>query len=270
MAHIIAIQSLRGGVGKSNICANLAYLAARRGHRVAVLDTDLRSPGVHIIFGTPRERIVLTLTDFLWGKCELEEVAYDLSADLGLAEEGGALFMIPSSLNLDAITRVVAEGCDVGKLSDRIGSLIDALQLDFLFLDNHSGLSSETMLASAITNTLLLVIRPDRQDVEGTAVLVEVAARLSIPRVFIVVNLVPPGISRRELKEKMEEAFQYEVIGILTLAEEMIRLGSGGLFVKTQRSHPLSIELERLTDRLLEGGNRQQKLSDVGLDPCRL
>jgi MinD-like ATPase involved in chromosome partitioning or flagellar assembly len=250
MGHIVSVQSFRGGTGKSNICANVAYLAARRGRRVAVLDTDLRSPGVHIILGAPRERIVLTLTDFLWGKCELEEAAYDLSADLGL-ENGGALFLLPSTLTVEAITRIVAEGYDVGKLNERFASLIEALKLDFLLLDNHPGLCRETMLTLAISDTFLVIIRPDQQDFRGTEVLVEVAARLSVPRVFTVVNFLLPGVNREELKEKLEEAFSYEVVGMLPLAEEMIRLGSGGLFVKNQPAHPLSAELGRLTDRLL-------------------
>ena len=270
MAHIISVQSFRGGVGKSNICANLAYLAATRGHRVAVLDADLRSPGMHVILGTPAERIVLTLTDFLWAKCELEEAAYDVSADLGLTEGAGALFLIPSTLSVDAITRIVAEGYDVGKLNDRLGDLVDTLKLDFLFIDNHSGLCNETMLASAITDTLLLISRPDRQDFEGTAVLIEAAARLSVPRVFMVMNIVLPDADREQLGKKMEDAFHHEVAGMLPLAREMLSLGSEDLFVKTQPSHPLSTELGRLADRLLQVPKSPEK-EDVpprAEEPC--
>ena len=50
MAKIIATHSFRGGTGKSNTTANLAALVARAGHRVAVIDTDIQSPGVHVIF----------------------------------------------------------------------------------------------------------------------------------------------------------------------------------------------------------------------------
>jgi septum site-determining protein MinD len=51
MAKIISIHSYRGGTGKSNLTANLATLVARDGNRVAVIDTDLPSPGIHILFG---------------------------------------------------------------------------------------------------------------------------------------------------------------------------------------------------------------------------
>ena len=110
MGQIISIHSYRGGTGKSNITANLAWMAAKRGHRVAVLDTDLQSPGVHVVFQFDKERLAHTLSDFLFGRCELEEAAYDLTADLGVEETGGAVYLLPSSMNVESIMRILSEG----------------------------------------------------------------------------------------------------------------------------------------------------------------
>ena len=135
MAQIITIHSYRGGTGKSNITANLAYLAARRGLRVAVLDTDLQSPGVHVVLGLDKDRLVYTLSDYLFGKCDLEEAAYDLTADLdlgdgGAGEKGGALYLLPSSMKVEAIVRIVSEGYDVSKLNQHFGELMDGAVAD--------------------------------------------------------------------------------------------------------------------------------------------
>ena len=81
---IISIHSYRGGTGKSNLTANIAWWMARRGKRVGVIDTDLQSPGVHMVFEFDTQRITFTLTDFLFGKCEVHETVYDLSVALGL------------------------------------------------------------------------------------------------------------------------------------------------------------------------------------------
>ncbi len=51
MAKIISIHSFRGGTGKSNTTANVATLLAVQGGRVGVIDTDIQSPGIHILFG---------------------------------------------------------------------------------------------------------------------------------------------------------------------------------------------------------------------------
>ena len=53
MSKIISVHSFRGGTGKSNTTANLAVTLARKGNRVAVVDTDIQSPGIHAIFGKP-------------------------------------------------------------------------------------------------------------------------------------------------------------------------------------------------------------------------
>jgi MinD superfamily P-loop ATPase len=44
----IAIASGKGGTGKTTVATNLAYVAARAGHRVAYLDCDVEEPNGHI------------------------------------------------------------------------------------------------------------------------------------------------------------------------------------------------------------------------------
>lgn len=258
MGQIVSIHSFRGGTGKTNISANVACLMAQRGLRVAVVDTDLRSPGLHIVFGLDEGRLTHTLSDFVFGKCDLEEAAYDLSADLGLEEGGGALFILPASLNVDAIMRVLHEGYDVGKLNNHFSALIDGLDLDVVILDSHPGLDKDTMLTTAVSDTLVIPLRPDNQDFHGTAALVEVAGRLGVPRVYTLANMVSGELQANEVSASMEQAFKYEVLGVLPLAEEMMVLGSRGLFVKRYPNHRLSEGLNRVVDRLVEEIERDQ------------
>ncbi len=253
MAQIITIHSYRGGTGKSNITANLAYLAARRGLRVAVLDTDLQSPGVHVVLGLDKDRLVYTLSDYLFGKCDLEEAAYDLTTDLGLAESGGALFLLPSSMKVEAIVRIVSEGYDVSKLNQQFGQLMRDLELDLLMVDTHPGLNRETMLTTAISDILLLVIRPDSQDFHGTAVLMEVAGSLGVPRMCMMANKVPERLDAQGVVKKIEEAFCHPVIGLLPLSDDMAILGSRGLFTVERPDHPVSNELDNALNQLLTG-----------------
>jgi MinD-like ATPase involved in chromosome partitioning or flagellar assembly len=251
MGHIVSIHSYRGGTGKSNITANLAYQAVAQGKRVAVLDTDLQSPGVHVVYQMDKGRIAHTLSDFLFGRCELEESAYDLTDSLGLQESGGALYLLPSSMNVESIMRILSEGYDVGKLNNHFGSLMDSLNLDLLFLDTHPGLNRETMLTTSISDTLIILIRPDNQDFHGTAVLVEVAGRLGVPQVYMVANKVVSSLDKTEVRRKIHEAFGYEVLGVLPLSEDLASLGSRGLFTVLQPSHTFSMELIKVANRVL-------------------
>ena len=73
-------------------------------------------------------------------------------------------------MKVESIVKIVSEGYDVSKLNEHFAELIDNLQLDYLIVDTHPGLNRETMLTTAISDSLLLVIRPDSQDFHGTAV----------------------------------------------------------------------------------------------------
>ncbi len=57
MATIVSVHSFRGGTGKSNTTANLAAILASDGHRVGVIDTDIQSPGIHVILGLSGDEI---------------------------------------------------------------------------------------------------------------------------------------------------------------------------------------------------------------------
>ena len=56
--QVIAVRSGKGGVGKSNVVANLAVASARQGRKVMVMDADLALGNVDILLGlTPQYTI---------------------------------------------------------------------------------------------------------------------------------------------------------------------------------------------------------------------
>ena len=178
--------------------SNLAALMAAEGRRVGVVDTDIRSPGIRILFGLGEGAIQHSLNDYLWGQCHIKETAHDVAAQMG-ADVPGKVYVIPSSMKAGDIARVLREGCDVGVLRDGVHELIDALGLDLLMIDTHPGLNEETLLSIAISDTLAIVLRPDQQDYLGTSVTVEVARKLDVPRLLLVVRILvsrlPPLVS---------------------------------------------------------------------------
>ncbi|MFZ5857064.1 MAG: MinD/ParA family ATP-binding protein, partial [Chloroflexota bacterium] len=181
MSKIVSIHSFRGGTGKSNTTANLASLLAMEGFRVGVVDTDIASPGIHVLFNFDESEMVHSLNDYLWGKCSIKETAHDVSGRLG-ADIKGQIFLIPASIKAGEIARILREGYDVGLLNDGFRDLVKDMNLDFLMIDTHPGLNEETLLSIAISHALIILMRPDQQDYQGTAVTVDVARKLDVPR----------------------------------------------------------------------------------------
>jgi MinD-like ATPase involved in chromosome partitioning or flagellar assembly len=247
MTQLVTIHSFRGGTGKSNLAANIAWIAARDGARVAVLDTDLQSPGLHVVFGTEGTRIFHTLSDFVRGGCELEDVAIDVTSEQGLDGGSGCLFLLPSSMQLDEITRILSDGYRVERLNEQLAELGRSLELDLLLIDTHPGINRETMLSASICDKLWIVVRPDDQDFQGTAVLCEIAKRVGVPVVAVIANKVPEGIDTERLKAKIGSAFGHPVLGVLPLDADLARHGSHGVFAAKYPGHPMTAHLEAIT-----------------------
>jgi MinD-like ATPase involved in chromosome partitioning or flagellar assembly len=250
MSKIISVHSFRGGTGKSNTTANVGTLMAAQGLRVGVIDTDIQSPGIHVLFGLTEDDMHHSLNDFLWGKCDIEQTAHDVTKNLQ-ANLKGQIFLIPSSIKAGEIAKVLREGYDVGLLNDGFHGLIDKLNLDVLMIDTHPGLNEETLLSIAVSDALAIILRPDQQDYQGTGVTVEVARRLSVPNMVLLVNKVPMAFNLAEVRARVEQTYHCPVAAVLPHADEMMTLASAGIFALHYPDHQITTELKNVMTALL-------------------
>jgi MinD-like ATPase involved in chromosome partitioning or flagellar assembly len=254
MATIVSIHSFRGGTGKSNLTANLAAMVAASGKRVGIVDTDVQSPGIHVLFGLDEDSVGRALNDYLWGLCAIEETARDVTGVLGDGAGGGTVFLIPSSIRAGEIARVLREGYDVALLNQGFRDLVQQLRLDFLFIDTHPGLNEETLLSIVLSDVLLILLRPDKQDYQGTAVTVDVARELEVPALYLVVNKVPSTVAPATVRRQVEDSYGAPVLGVMQLSEDLVQLGSAGLMTIEQPDHPYSAVVRSIAEQLLAGG----------------
>jgi MinD-like ATPase involved in chromosome partitioning or flagellar assembly len=250
MSKIVSFHSFRGGTGKSNTTANIAALLAAEGRRVGVVDADIQSPGIHVLFGLAGQEITHALNDYLWGKCDIAQTAHDVTPHLG-ADVSGQVFLIPSSIKAGEITRVLREGYDAQLLTKGFRNLIDKLGLDVLLIDTHPGLGEETLLSIVISHTLAIIMRPDQQDYEGTGVTVQVARKLDVPRLQLIVNKAPACLDPAVVKAQMEQTYGCEVAAVLPHSDEMMILASAGIFVLRYPDHQITASLKQALARLL-------------------
>ncbi len=249
LATIVSVHSFRGGTGKSNTTANLAAVVAASGKRVGVIDGDIQSPGIHVLFGLPGDEVTASLNDFLWHGRDIAEVATDVTERQGVPITG-RLFLIPSSMEPGEITRILREGYDAQRLTTGIRSLVDALDLDVLFIDTHPGLNEETLLSLVISHTLLIIMRPDKQDFEGTGITARVARELEVPNIHIVVNKTPRQLDPDAVALRVTEAYGCNVAAVLPHSDELMGLASEGVFVLRHPDDPLTARYQALGARV--------------------
>lgn len=250
MASIVSVHSFRGGTGKSNTCANLAAQLAASGKRVGVIDADIQSPGIHVLFGLAGEELPGSLNDFLWHGRSISDVAIDVSDKLG-APLSGRLYLIPSSMQPGEIALVLREGYDAQRLTEGLRELVASLELDVLLIDTHPGLNEETLLSLVISQTLLVIMRPDRQDYEGTGITIRVARELQVPRIAVVVNKAPASLTPEAVADRVREAYDTEVIAVLPHSDDLMGLASEGVFSMRYPDHPLSARYRHIAAGLL-------------------
>jgi len=238
LSRIVSIHSFRGGTGKSNILSNIAYRTAEKGLRIGVVDNDVQSPGMSVIFGLDRKEIHHCLNDFLSGDCSISEAAYDVSKSLGLTEK--SLYLIPSSLKANDIAEILKRGIDFARLSKGFTELTEALRLDRLLIDTHPGIENETLLCIALCDLLLIVLRPDEQDYLGTAIAVEVAKRLGVAEMGLVVNRVPAQVDADALRKRVAAAYDVPLLGILPFSMSLMLNASKNVFVRGNPKDPFS------------------------------
>lgn len=247
--QFISIHSYRGGTGKSNITANLCVLLAARGLKVGLTDMDIQSPGIHALFGFDAASFTYCLNDYLWSRCTVEEAVYEVGPFPGM-KAPGAVWLLPSSIRPGDIARIINDGYDVDRLNDGLNAFADHFGLDVLLIDTHPGLGEETLLSMAISDRLLILLRPDRQDYQGTSVTLKVASQLSIPHMSLCINKVPESLPEDDLRRQVENTYGYPVDAVLFHSNRMMELASAGIFVLHHPDHPFSDKLRNLALRI--------------------
>lgn len=254
MTQVLAIHSHSGGTGKSTFAANIAGVLATEGQNVCLVDTDIQSPGVHVLLGIAEDEMMCTLSDFLLGECEIDDAVYDAS---GLLPEGatGSLLVVPSKLNSQVIAAIVGGGYDAGLLDEGLRMLIARRAPDVMVLDTPSGLQNETMVALAAADCAVIMMRFDEQEYKGASVSASVTHRMEVPRTAVVVNMVAEAADPDrvcEFAESAESAYGSTVEAVLPHSPEMAELASCGVFVLAYPDHPHTEQFRLLAKRLLD------------------
>ena len=157
----IAVTSGKGGVGKSNIAANLAMIFRRYKKRVLLIDLDLGLANIDILLGLRPE---YTLQDVLEGRKQIKDIV--------LQGPDGIKF-VPASSGIEELTslsekqkEILFKGfCDLDE------------ELDIVIVDTGAGISSNVLSFVLASNEILLITTPEPTAITDAYAMIKALSR---------------------------------------------------------------------------------------------
>lgn len=244
------MNSFRRGVGCSSIIANLTALLAATGRRIGLVDINIQSPSQHLLFGLSEDEISFTLNDFMWDRCDIKQVVHEVTLPSARTTIG-PIFLIPISTKTEEFAYVLRQGYNVDRLNAGLEQLGDTLDLDVLLIDTQPGLNDETMVAVALSDVLLIVLRTDQRDYQGTGLTVQIARELKVPRLMMIVNEVPSVYDQSEVKLEVAQTYDCEVGAVLPHSDSLMAMAGMGIFALQHPDHDMTAQLKQVAASLL-------------------
>jgi flagellar biosynthesis protein FlhG len=186
--RVIAVTSGKGGVGKTNLTANLAVLAGRAGKRVLIIDADLGLSNVEIVFGLRPHRHVGMLLD---GSRTMEEV---------LVQGPPGVRILPGSSGIQSLTTLD----ETQKL--RLCASLDRVEdlFDLVLVDSGAGIGDNVLFFVGAAQEALLVVSPEPTSlVDAYAVVKVLSQQAGVQHFSVVVNPVVDELQAREIFPKL-------------------------------------------------------------------
>lgn len=173
--RVISVTSGKGGVGKTNITANLAYLLSKRGKKILLLDADTGLANIDIILGiTPK----YNLSHVLSGKKTLAE---------SVVQGPGGIKILPASSGIRGMTEL-SKGQKF-TLIEELDSLDE--NFDYMLIDTAAGITENVLYFNMVAGEIIVVVTPEPTSLTDAYALIKILYRdYSIRRFMLVVNMV--------------------------------------------------------------------------------
>ncbi len=156
--RVIAVTSGKGGVGKTNITVNLAYIFSKMGKRILLLDADTGLANIDVILGiTPK----YNLSHVLSGEKTLSEA---------VVEGPGGIKILPASSGIPGMADL-SKGQKFTLLEE-----LDELDedFDFMLIDTAAGITDSVMYFNMAAREIIVVVSPEPTSLTDAYALIKI------------------------------------------------------------------------------------------------
>ena len=172
--RVIAVTSGKGGVGKTNIVANLGYAFCRLGKKVLILDADLGLGNLDVLLGIAPK---YNLSHVLMGQKTINDI---------IVEGPGNLLILPAASGIQELTQLSRQ--QKVQILSELDLVIDSV--DLLLIDTGAGISSNVLDFNVIAQEIVVVVSPEPTAITDAYALMKVLAlKYAEKSCKIIVNL---------------------------------------------------------------------------------
>ncbi len=177
MVKTIAFHSYKGGTGKTTIAANLSTLLVSKGFNVLLIDMDVYAPSLHVYFNAKPDRWI---NNYLLDNLEFTDVIYDYTkliqdfSSVPSYNKQGIFNVVFSNPKKEEITSLDIQNKSASK-SQMLKKMLflrektnPNIEYDFIILDTSPGIRHWSINSLAIADIIILSLKMDHIDVEGT------------------------------------------------------------------------------------------------------
>ncbi len=186
--RVVAVTSGKGGVGKTNVTANLAVALAHLGRRVMVLDADLGLGNLDVLLGlTPR----YSLADVLTGQRRLRDV---------LVSGPGGITVLPAGSGFQDLTALT--DAQMRELQSEMDELQE--QTDVLLIDTGAGIGRNVTSFATMAQDIIVVVAPEPTSLTDAYALMKVLSTQHSERRFrLLVSMTRTPTDGRDVYRKL-------------------------------------------------------------------
>ncbi len=172
--RVIAVTSGKGGVGKTNITANFAYILSRMGKRTLLLDADAGLANIDVILGiTPK----YNLHHVLRGEKTLSEA---------IVEGPGRIKILPATSGIQEMAEL-SKGQKF-TLLEELDSLDE--ELDFMLIDTAAGIGGNVMYFNMAAGEIIVVVSTEPTSLTDAYALIKILHQgYGVGRFMLLVNM---------------------------------------------------------------------------------
>lgn len=186
--RVLSVTSGKGGVGKSNVVANLAMALADQGKKVLIVDADLGVGNLDVLLGLSPQ---YNLNNVLSGECSLPEIIVEVNQNVKLIPAGSGVQEYTSLGQHEKL-----------RLLDELDMLEEAF--DVMVIDTEAGISDNVTYFTVAAQEIIVVVSPEPTSITDAYALIKLlATRYSEHHFKVLVNMARDSEDALEVFRKL-------------------------------------------------------------------